>query len=117
MSDQPYPLRPPRRVPEDHRGIPPRPRTERRPDMLIDRDVEVTTRAGRTVQADVYRPLSGEPAGVVIAWSPYGKHDPAPIGQIYPASGVLPEHMSDLTTFEAPDPVFWVPRGDRKSTR
>ena len=36
---------------------------------------------------------------------------PAPIGQIYPASGVLPEHMSDLTTFEGPDPVFWVPRG------
>lgn len=79
--------------------------------MVIDRDVEVVTRAGRTVQADVYRPPSGEPAGVLIAWSPYGKHDPAPIGKIYPASGVLPEHMSDLTTFEGPDPVYWVPRG------
>ena len=79
--------------------------------MLIDRDQEIETRAGRTVQADVYRPESGEPAGVLIAWSPYGKHDPAPIGQIYPTSGAKPEWMSDLTTFEGPDPVFWVPRG------
>ena len=112
MSTEPrYRFRPPRSTPESRRGVPPRPRTETLPDMLIDRDVEVETRAGHSVQADVYRPLSGEPAGVLIAWSPYGKHDPAPIGKIYPASGVLPEHMSDLTTFEGPDPEFWVPRG------
>lgn len=112
MSTEPrYRFRPPRSTPESRRGVPPRPRTETMPGMLIDRDVEVGTRAGHTVQADVYRPVSGEPAGVLIAWSPYGKHDPAPIGKIYPASGVLPEHMSDLTTFEGPDPVFWVPRG------
>lgn len=79
--------------------------------MLVDRDLEIPTRAGRTVQFDVYRPESGEPAGVLIAWSPYGKHDPAPIGQIYPSSGASPEWMSDLTTFEGPDPVYWVPRG------
>jgi predicted acyl esterase len=79
--------------------------------MLIDRDVEVVTRSGRTVQIDVYRPKDGPPVPPLIAWSPYGKHDPAPIGHIYPASGVLPEHMSELTTFEAPDPVYWVPRG------
>ncbi|HEV7957720.1 MAG TPA: hypothetical protein VGP10_11265, partial [Marisediminicola sp.] len=108
-SEFPYPLRPPRRVPEAHRGSPPNPRTETRTDMIIDRDVEIVTRAGRTVQADVYRPVATDPAAVIIAWSPYGKHDPAPIGQIYPASGVLPEHMSELTTFEGPDPVFWVP--------
>jgi len=112
MSPEPrYSFRPPRSTPESRRGKPPQPRTETMPDMLIDRDVEVVTRAGHTVQADVYRSLSGEPAGVIVAWSPYGKHDPAPIGKIYPASGVLPEHMSDLTTFEGPDPVFWVPRG------
>ena len=112
MSMSPmYSFRPPRSTPESRHGVPPQPRTEVRDDMVIDRDVEVVTRAGRTVQADVYRPPSGEPAGVLIAWSPYGKHDPAPIGKIYPASGVLPEHMSDLTTFEGPDPVYWVPRG------
>ncbi|MFL2001561.1 CocE/NonD family hydrolase [Microbacterium sp. A1-JK] len=107
----PYPTRPPRSSPESRRGAPPKPRQESAPGMLIDRDQEIETRAGRTVQADVYRPESGEPAGVLIAWSPYGKHDPAPIGQIYPTSGAKPEWMSDLTTFEGPDPVFWVPRG------
>jgi predicted acyl esterase len=106
-----YSFRPPRSTPESRHGKPPQPRTETLPGMLIDRDVEIATRAGHTVQADVYRPASGEPAGVLIAWSPYGKHDPAPIGKIYPASGVLPEHMSDLTTFEGPDPEFWIPRG------
>jgi len=30
---------------------------------------------------------------------------------IYPNSGVLPEHTSELTTFEAPDPRYWVPHG------
>ena len=67
--------------------------------------------SGRTVRADVYRPDTDEPAAVLIAWSPYGKHNPAPIGVIYPASGVLPEHVGELTTFEAPDPEYWVPHG------
>lgn len=111
MSEFPYPTRPPRSTPESRHGTPPNPRQETHPGMLIDRDVEVVTRAGRTAQADVYRPESGEPAGVLIAWSPYGKHDPAPIGQIYPTSGAKPEWMSALTTFEGPDPEFWVPRG------
>jgi putative hydrolase, CocE/NonD family len=110
-SGFPYPTRPPRSTPESRFGTPPNPRQERRPGMIIDRDVEVVARSGRTVQADVYRPESEEPAGVLIAWSPYGKHDPAPIGQIYPASGAKAEWMSELTTFEGPDPVFWVPRG------
>jgi len=107
----PYPTRPPRSTPESRKGTPPDPRQERRDGILIDRDVEVPTRAGRSVQADVYRPADEQPAGVVIAWSPYGKHDPAPIGQIYPASGARAEWMSDMTTFEAPDPAIWVPRG------
>ena len=111
MSDFPYPTRPPRSTPESRHGTPPNPRQEAHPGMLIDRDVEVIARSGRSVQADVYRPDSGEPAGVLIAWSPYGKHDPAPIGQIYPTSGAKPEWMSALTTFEGPDPVYWVPRG------
>lgn len=107
----PYPTRPPRSTPESRHGTPPNPRRETRPGMVIDRDVDIPTRAGRSVQADVYRPNGEEPAAVIIAWSPYGKHDPAPIGQIYPASGARAEWMSELTTFEAPDPVAWVPRG------
>jgi hypothetical protein len=79
--------------------------------MLIERDIAVEVAPGEPIYVDVYRPDSGEPAAPLIAWSPYGKHNPAPIGKLYPGSGVLPEHTSDLTTFEAPDPRYWVPRG------
>lgn len=79
--------------------------------MIIDRDMVIPTTAGRTVVADVYRPDSELPAPVLVAWSPYGKHNPAPIGVIYPRSGVLPEHIGELTTFEAPDPDYWIPHG------
>ena len=108
---QNHSFREPRSTPESRGGTPPEPRVERRPGMIIDRDVAVVTGSGRTVRADVYRPDGDEPAAVLLAWSPYGKHNPAPIGVIYPASGVLPEHVGELTTFEAPDPDYWVPHG------
>jgi len=79
--------------------------------MLIERDVEIVTEAGRTVLADIYRPDAAVHTPVIISWSPYGKHNPAPIGVIYPDSGVRPEHIGELTTFEAPDPEYWVPHG------
>ncbi len=79
--------------------------------MLIDRDVAVPVSPGEPLYADVYRPDSTVPAAPLIAWSPYGKHNPAPIGILYPRSGVKPEHTSPLTTFEAPDPQYWVPHG------
>jgi putative CocE/NonD family hydrolase len=44
-------------------------------------------------------------------WS-HGSRGPDPsIGKIYPSSGVRPEWNSPLTTFEAPDPEYWVPHG------
>ena len=106
-----YRFRPPRSTPESRGAKTLDPRVERRPGMVIDRDVVVTTSAGRTVVADIYRREGREPAPVLIAWSPYGKHNPAPIGVIYPRSGVRPEHIGELTTFEAPDPDYWVPNG------
>jgi len=106
-----YIFRPPCNTPESRAGQPPRPRTEKLPGMLIDRDVAVMVSPGEPMHVDVYRPDSGVPAAPLIAWSPYGKHNPAPIGILYPRSGVKPEHTSPLTTFEAPDPQYWVPRG------
>lgn len=104
-----YVFRDPRSTPESRGAQPLNPREEKREDMLIQRDVVVPTAAGRTVVADIYRPLHDRQVPVIIAWSPYGKHNPAPIGVIYPNSGVNPDHISELTTFEAPDPVYWVP--------
>lgn len=78
--------------------------------MIVERDVPVATRHGE-IYIDVFRPADEVPAAPLIAWSPYGKHNPVPVGKLYPKSGVRPEHTSDYTCFEAPDPLYWVPRG------
>jgi predicted acyl esterase len=79
--------------------------------MVIDRDVAVPVAPGERVYADIYRPDDGTLAACLVAWSPYGKHNPAPIGILYPNSGVRPQDTSEITTFEAPDPTYWVPHG------
>ncbi len=80
--------------------------------MIIDRDIEIPTRFGYALYADVFRPADEAlKAPPLLAWTPYGKHDPAPLAKIYPASGVHEDWLSDLTIFEAPDPVFWVGNG------
>ena len=94
MSMSGYLFRGPRNTPGSRAGRPPEPRTETRPGMVIDRDVAVLTGSGATIRVDVYRPAGGEPAAPIIGWSPYGKHNPAPIGRIYPGSGVRPEWNS-----------------------
>jgi uncharacterized protein len=109
MTD--YLFRAPRCSPRSRGGRPPEPRVEHAPGMVIERDVAVNLVPGEPIYVDVYRPDSSRPAAPLIAWSPYGKHNPAPIGILYPNSGVLPEHTSGLTTFEAPDPRYWVPHG------
>ena len=91
MSESGYLFRGPRNTPASRAGRPPEPRTETRPGMVIDRDVAVLTGSGATIWVDVYRPAGGEAAAPIVGWSPYGKHNPAPIGQIYPNSGVRPE--------------------------
>ena len=80
-------------------------------DMIIERDVQIPTRFGYSLYADVFRPAAELAAPPLVAWTPYGKHDPAPLARIYPDSGVKAEWLSDLTIFEAPDPVFWVGQG------
>jgi predicted acyl esterase len=81
-------------------------------DVLIERDVEIPTRFGFNLYADVFQPSGATGAlPASVAWTPYGKHDPAPLAKIYPTSGVRAEWMSDLTIFEAPDPVFWTSHG------
>ena len=108
----PYLFRGPRSTPESRGGRPPEHRFENRPGMVIEKDIAVPFGdAGHVMYVDVYRPEGDVPAAPLVSWSPYGKHNPAPIGQIYPKSGVRPEWTSDLTTFEAPDPEYWVPHG------
>ena len=111
MSAQCERLRTPLNTPE-FRGARPRKYTEELVDgMRIERDVEVPTRCGHTLYLDVFRPADAISVPPLVVWTPYGKHDPAPLATIYPASGVKAEWQSDLTIFEAPDPVYWVGQG------
>ena len=111
-ASTPYLFRGPRSTPESRGGRPPEHRFENRPGMVIEKDIAVPFGdEGHVMYVDVYRPEGDVPAAPLVSWSPYGKHNPAPIGQIYPNSGVRPEWTSDLTTFEAPDPEYWVPHG------
>jgi predicted acyl esterase len=104
-------FRAPRNAPESRGGAPPEYRRTVERGMIIERDVTVPTRFGFDLYVDIFRPESEAPAAPLIGWTPYGKHNPAPIGRIYPASGVLPEHTSEYTIFEAPDPLYWIPHG------
>lgn len=107
-----YRYRRPLNSPE-FRGARPREYSDEvRDGMRIERDVEIPTRFGFPLFADLFRPAEAPgPLPVLIAWTPYGKHDPAPLATIYPASGVKTEWMSDHTIFEAPDPLYWTRHG------
>jgi uncharacterized protein len=78
--------------------------------LLIERNVEVTMRDGVRILVDIYRP-AGEHSDlpILLGWSPYGKHGLS--DKLWPPSGVEPGWMSRFTAFEAPDPMFWCPRG------
>ena len=80
--------------------------------MIVERDIRVPTRFGFDIFIDLFRPLDDRiPAPPLIAWTPYGKHDPAPLAALFPTCGVQAEWQSDYTIFEAPDPVYWVGKG------
>lgn len=79
--------------------------------LLIERNCVIRLRDGTEIFADLYRPENlGGPLPILLAWGPYGKH--ATTNKVFwPRSGVDPEWLSDLTSFEAPDPVWWGRQG------
>jgi hypothetical protein len=81
--------------------------------LHIERNVCVRLRDGVRIYIDVYRPDG--PAGArglpaLLGWSPYGKHNTS-ARLTWPAAGVQDGWMSEYTAFEAPDPMYWCPRG------
>lgn len=79
--------------------------------MLIERDVAVPLRDGVRLYVDIHRPESGEAVPALVAWSPYGKHRPFQYEYFYRNAFVREEWISPYTSFEGPDPLYWVPRG------
>jgi uncharacterized protein len=89
--------------------------------LAIDNNVAVTTRDGTVLRVNVYRPSGDGPFPVLLCAHPYGK-DNLPTkkkrGRGYSVSiqyRVLrqpaPPRFSDLTGWEAPDPVWWTEHG------
>jgi putative CocE/NonD family hydrolase len=87
--------------------------------MVRDLNVAVTMRDGVTLRANVYRPLGAGPFPVLMCAHPYGK-DNLPTKrrfgwrvsfQYRALRPTGPVRFSDLTSWEAPDPAWWVNQG------
>jgi uncharacterized protein len=87
--------------------------------IIFDRNVGVTLRDGTTLRANLFRPANEGRFPVLISAHPYGKDvlpRSTPFGYL-PLTRYRfmrqpdPISFSAYTTFEAPDPSYWVPRG------
>ncbi|CAG4915416.1 CocE/NonD family hydrolase [Paraburkholderia gardini] len=89
------------------------------PGIHTDWNVPVIVRDGTTLRVNVFRPEGGAPAPVIISAHPYGK-DAIPARtrsgrglnlqyRLFPQPH--PIEISEWTSWEAPDPGVWVPRG------
>ena len=87
--------------------------------VRLDHDVPVVTRDGTTLRVNVFRPEGDGPWPVIMCAHPYGKDRfPKPrVGGYEPDFQYRmlhqpePVRFSAWTTWEAPDPGFWVPLG------
>lgn len=87
--------------------------------VALDRDVPVTMRDGTILRVNVFRPEGDVRCPVIMSAHPYGKDNfPRPVRGGYrpPLQYRIlrqpqPIRFSAWTTWEAPDPAFWVPRG------
>jgi putative CocE/NonD family hydrolase len=98
--------------------------TKAHPDILCEYDVEIPMSDGTVLTANVFRSKaaaqSGEPLPVVMCAHPYDNHLIAALGNT-PLGGppkqyrIIPQRakpkFSELTSWESPDPNFWVPAG------
>jgi uncharacterized protein len=103
------------------RGIarPPVTVTEPPPGIRVERDVAVPVRDGTVLRVNVFRPEGDEPVPVIMCAHPYGKDGLPRHGrfgwrfdrQYRVLRQTGPVSFSALTSWESPDPGFWVPRG------
>jgi predicted acyl esterase len=89
------------------------------PGIEVDWDVPVKVRDGTILRANVFRPKGDAAVPVIMSAHPYGK-DKIPARtrsgrgldlqyRLFPQPH--PIELSEWTSWEAPDPAFWVPRG------
>ncbi|KKW91612.1 CocE/NonD family hydrolase [Sphingobium chungbukense] len=84
--------------------------------IVVDRDVRVRMRDGVHLEATIYRPIAEGRYPVVMCVTAYGKDfgpaDYSTLPKIKAAGmAVGTMHICEATTWEGPDPGFWVPNG------
>jgi predicted acyl esterase len=87
--------------------------------VRFERDVEVAVRDGTILRVNVFRPEREGSYPVILCAHPYGKDNlpkRGPFGYLPPAQYRMirqpePVSWSAWTSWEAPDPAYWVPRG------
>lgn len=87
--------------------------------VRFERDVPVAVRDGTTLRVNVFRPVAEGRYSVVMCAHPYGKdHLPKrrrigylPEMQYRIMRQSAPVKVSAWTSWESPDPAYWVPRG------
>ncbi|MER8058058.1 MULTISPECIES: CocE/NonD family hydrolase [unclassified Streptomyces] len=88
-------------------------------DIRKDEDVQVRMRDGVTLRLNLFRPAGDGPFPVLLSAHPYGK-DSVPKRRrgkwsLNPQFRIMnqsePLRISDQTSWEAPDPVWWAQRG------
>jgi putative CocE/NonD family hydrolase len=99
--------------------------TDPDPDILCEYDVKIPTSEGFSVTANIYRSIKAEGKGekvpVVMCAHPYDNHltpalkktplnGPPQQYRLIPQTGGKPV-FSKLTSWESPDPNFWIPAG------
>ena len=88
-------------------------------DVVKDEDVEVRMRDGIVLRLNLFRPAGAGPFPVILSAHPYGKDRvPEKTGggwkinkQFRIMNQPEPLRISDQTSWEAPDPVWWVQQG------
>jgi predicted acyl esterase len=88
--------------------------------VLLERDVQVQTRDGTVLRVNVHRPPGAGPFAAIMCTHPYGK-DKVPVRRKWGGYRVSflfralrqtgPISFSSLTTWETPDPAWWVGQG------
>ncbi|KAL5001007.1 Alpha/Beta hydrolase protein [Aspergillus recurvatus] len=79
---------------------------------IFEQNVTITLKDNSgLVRCNVYRPKSPEKVPVLVTYGPYGKD--IPYADFHPKSfsEVNPEHRSQHSAWETPDPAFWTKQG------
>ena len=79
--------------------------------MTIEKDVQVITRDGNVLRADVFRPAGSGPFPVLLVHGPYGKD--IHFSDFNPEAYARIDEHGPYMTWETPNPEWWVPQHDK----